>query len=204
MKTKSLIKYMLMLMAFIGLFKTSFAQDTSWNEKKAEKWFKSGDWKDGLKINGHSSINKLEFARQYHKNKAEWDKAFAFMRDSDLAHMKPGRYAIDGDNVYATITEGPEKTFEQSAWESHRNYIDLQYVVTGKEKIGRAPVVGATVTQPYNEKADIAHYTTDGKFYIGDPSAFFLFFPSDAHRPNIHVDGYDTVRKLVIKIRYVD
>ena len=181
-----------------------FGQDTAWTQAKAEKWLKNNEWKNGLKLKPHPSINKITFADQYHKNKAQWDKAFAFIRDSDLVNKKPGKYAIDGTDVYATITEGPEKTFEQSAWESHRKYIDLQYVIKGKEKIGVAPVSGATVTQAYDDKADIAHYTSEGQFYIGEPTMFFLFFPADAHRPNIHVDGYDVVKKLVIKIKVVD
>ncbi len=194
----------LFLLVVVAGTTNGFGQDTAWTPAKAEKWLKSNEWKNGLKLKPHPSINKVVFAGQYHKNKAEWDKAFAFLRDSDLVNMKPGKYTIDGTDVYATITEGPEKTFEQSAWESHRKYTDLQYVIKGKEKIGVAPVAGATVTQAYDEKADIAHYTSEGQYYIGDPSVFFLFFPADAHRPNIHVDGYDVVKKVVIKIRVVD
>jgi biofilm protein TabA len=204
METSFLLKRTIFTVLFVYCASCTYSQDTSWTPKNAVKWFKSNNWKNGLKINGDPSINKAEFAQQYHKNQVEWDKAFAFMRDSDLAALKPGKYVIDGTDVYATITDGPEKTFEQSAWESHRKYIDLQYVVRGKEKMGVAPVAGATVTQPYDDKADIAHYNSEGKFYIGDPSVFFLFFPGDAHRPNIKVDGYDTVKKMVIKIRYIN
>jgi YhcH/YjgK/YiaL family protein len=75
-------------------------------------------------------------------------------------------------------------------------------VVKGKEKIGVAAVSSATVIKPYDDAKDIANYTADGKFYIATPDEFFLFFPSDAHRPSIKVNGYDTVKKLVIKIRY--
>jgi biofilm protein TabA len=126
------------------------------------------------------------------------------MRDSDLAKLKPGKYVIDGKEVYATVTEGPEKTFDQSTWESHRKYIDLQYVIKGKEKIGVAPVSSATIIKPYNETSDGANYTAEGQYYIAEPGAFFLFFPGDAHRPNIKVDGYDVVKKMVIKIRVVN
>jgi YhcH/YjgK/YiaL family protein len=192
------------LVVFVAFCFTAKGQDTTWTQQRAEKWFESNEWKNRLKIEGHSSINKVEFAQQYHKNKAEWDKAFAFMRESDLSKLKPGKYVIDGTEVYATITDGPEKTFEQSAWESHRKYIDLQYIIRGKEKMGVAPVTGAIVTQPYDDKADIAHYNSEGTFYVGDPGVFFLFFPGDAHRPNIKVDGYDTVKKMVIKIRYLN
>ena len=84
---------------------------------------------------------------------------------------------LDGDNVYATITEGPAKTFEQSAWESHRKYIDLQYVIKGKEKIGVTAVSTATIIKPYDETKDVANYNAEGQFYLAEPDTFFLFFP---------------------------
>ena len=205
MKKLPVYKKLLTLFTFLGLTATVFAQDTTaWNEKSAAKFAHSKEWKNGLKLKVHSSVNNIVFAEQYHKNKAVWDKAFAFLRDSDLLKLKPGKYVIDGDNAYATITEAPSKTFEQSAWESHRKYIDLQYVIKGKEKIGVAPVTTATVIKPYDETKDIANYTAEGTFYIAEPGTFFLFFPGDAHRPNIKVDGYDVVKKLVIKIKVVE
>jgi YhcH/YjgK/YiaL family protein len=192
----------MVLLLFLSFTATAFSQ--GWTEKTAAKWLDKKEWKNGLKQNVHPSVNKVVFAEQYQRNKAAWDKAFAFMRDSDLANIKPGKYVIDGDNVYATITEGPEKEFDKSAWESHRKYTDLQYVIKGKEKIGVAPVATATVTKPYDEAKDGANYTAEGKYYVAEPGTFFLFFPTDAHRPNIKVDGYDTVKKLVIKIRVVE
>jgi len=191
---------------FVGiiLFHFAVAQDTAWTSKKAAKWFKTNEWKNGLKLNASPTVNKVVFAEQYHKNKAEWDKAFSFLRDSDLLSLKPGKYVIDGTDVYATITEGPEKTFEQSAWESHRKYIDLQYVIKGKEKMGVASIDSATIIKPYNESSDAANYTANGQYYIAEPGTFFLFFPGDAHRPSIKVDGYDVVKKIVIKIRFVN
>ena len=192
---------LLLFIAFVATVNTSFAQQ-KWTDVSAKKWAKKRQWAGESKLKLNSSTNYREFARQYEVNKQYWDKAFAFLNDPKLDTLKPGKYIIDGDNVYATITEAPSKTFDQSAWESHRNYIDLQYVIHGKEKIGVAPVSSATVIKPYDASRDAANYTADGQFYIAAPDEFFLFFPGDAHRPNIKVDGYDTVKKLVIKIRY--
>ena len=36
---------------------------------------------------------------------------------------------------------------------------------------------------------------------IPTPGTFFLFFPGDAHRPNITPGGNKVVKKMVIKIR---
>ncbi|HTE00058.1 MAG TPA: YhcH/YjgK/YiaL family protein [Mucilaginibacter sp.] len=168
--------------------------------KTANKWVKSGEWRKGLKIKPQPSINSVEFAKQYQLNKEVWDKVFTYLRTTNLDTLKPGKYPIDGDSAFATITDAPSKTFDKSAWESHRKYIDLQYVIKGKETIMVAELATATVTNPYDEKKDIANYTAEGKSYMATPDYFFLFFPDNVHRPNILVDGYPQVKKLVIKI----
>src|ERR1700744_6224057 len=148
MNTFSIPKKSVLFFAFIIMLSSAFGQST-WTEKSAAKWVKQGEWKNGMKLNVDESVNKVVFAEQYHKNRAVWDKAFAFLRDSDLNKLKPGKYAIDVTNAYATITEAASKEFDKSAWESHRNYIDLQYVIKGEEKIGVAPVATTTATKPY-------------------------------------------------------
>ncbi|HEY8931243.1 MAG TPA: YhcH/YjgK/YiaL family protein [Mucilaginibacter sp.] len=205
MKISAKLKCLILFLTLTAL--TAAAQDqpkTTWTEKTAAEWVTKGDWKKGLKPELHSSADKIVFAEQYHKNPAMWDKAFAFLRDSDLTKIKPGKYAIDGTNVFAIVTEGAPKEFDASAWESHKNYIDLHYVVKGQETIGAAPVAKATVTKPYNETTDNANYNVQGQYYIATPDIFFLFFPSDAHRPGIKVAGYDVVKKVVLKIKVLE
>jgi biofilm protein TabA len=113
-----------------------------------------------------------------------------------------GKLAIDGDNAYAIVTEGPSKELDKAGWESHKKYIDLQYVIKGKERIDVVNIDKATVTKPYDEAKDNAVYTAEGTSYFAVPGTFYLFFPQDVHRPNIKVDGFDdVVKKLVIKIK---
>ena len=192
--------------AAVGLiFTSNFSKaQSNANNKEATKWVRSRVWADGLKINVFPEVDAAEFKKQYEANKATWNKVFKFLADSTkLATLAPGNYPIDGKNAYASITYAPSKTFGESKWESHRKYIDLQYVISGEEKIGEVPVSKATVTGPYDEMKDVAHYSSEGTYYIATPKEFYLFFPADAHRPNIKVDGYDNVKKLVIKIAYV-
>lgn len=183
---------------------TVYAQDTSssaWPASRARAWVAKGEWKKGLTPKPHASVNPVDFAVQYHRNPALWDKVFAFMRTQDLEHMAPGKYPIDGDNAYAMISQGRTKLMDSVKWESHRQYIDLHYVIAGKEKIGVAPIGKATVTEPFTDKSDNAHYTATGPFYVAEPGTFFLFFPHDLHRPGIAVPGTPEDKKLVIKIK---
>ena len=189
------------------LFSLSFnylsaqSPNSSSSAHKAKKWFKKKDWLNGLSVTPHSSIDKVQFARQYHLNQAAWDKAFAYLKNTDLKTLANGRHVIDGDNVYAIVTEAPTKDYDKTAFESHRKYIDLQYVITGEEKMAKTPVTSVTVNKPYDAAADIAYYTGDGKIYVVPAGTFMLFFPTEAHRPNITPSGNKVVKKIVIKIR---
>jgi len=172
--------------------------------ENAKTWFEGREWAEGLKLKAHPSVNVNEFSDQYHKNRNYWKTAFNYLKNTDLDTVTPGRYDIDVNNVYIIVTDGKTKAFEDAKWENHRKYIDIQYVVRGKEKMGIAPLSKAKVTEAYDEARDIAFNSVaeqDSKYYIAEPGTFLIFFPQDAHRPAIKVEGYETVRKVVIKIR---
>jgi len=196
------LKIAALLLLFSAATAVNAQTDSAAKVKAANKWVKSHDWAKDLKIKPDASINSVEFMKQYESDKALWDKVFSFLGDSKLATMAPGKYSIDGDNAYAIVTSGLSKKLEDVKWESHKKYIDLHYVISGKVKIGVAPISKATVTEPYSETRDAANYNVDGKFLTATPKEFFLFFPQDAHRPDIKVDGVDSLRKVVIKIKY--
>jgi YhcH/YjgK/YiaL family protein len=173
-------------------------------DKQVNDWYQKKEWLSGLKMKPHTSINKTTFAKQYQLNKKYWDEAFAFLKEHNLDTMAAGRYAIDGDNVYAMITENPTKDLDSTKWESHNNYIDLHAVINGEEKIGVADITNLNITMPYNASKDLINYSGDGKFYTALPGTFFLFFPADAHRPGITTNKNKPDKKLVIKIRYAE
>jgi biofilm protein TabA len=168
------------------------------------KWFKSQEISKGLKPQPSSTINKAEFEKQYLINKKVWDKAFTWMKSQDLENLAVGKYPIDGEHAFASITETIDKNLENTGWESHQKYIDLQYIIKGKEKIGSAASKGAKVINPYNAINDVANYQIkDANYTLAVPQFFFLFFPADAHRSNIKVNE-EIVKKLVIKIQVAE
>ena len=193
-----------LLITFLLALSSCHVTAQSDSAQQANKWFQQKEWLNGLALQPHASINKATFARQYQLHKDYWDKAFAFLKSSNLKSMAPGRYAIDGDNVYAIITENPTKDVDSAKWESHHNYVDLHYVISGEEKIGVAPLSSLKVTMPYDSAKDLINYSGEGTFYTANPGTFFLFFPADAHKPNITTGGNKPDKKVVIKIRYTE
>ncbi|WP_442794979.1 YhcH/YjgK/YiaL family protein [Pelobium manganitolerans] len=174
---------------------------SSCSSNKAQSWLAQQTSAKNLKPKVYADVNLNEFKKQYAANPKIWDEAFQFMQNHNLQELAPGKYPIDGDEVFASVTEVVDKPFVETKWESHRKYIDLQYVISGKEKIGEASFENQKVTRPYDAPKDVANYEIDGgKFYTADSTTFYLFFPATTHRPNIKVND-EKVKKLVVKIK---
>ena len=61
-----------------------------------------------------------------------FEQAFTFLRSTDLKSLPTGRISIDGDAIYALVQEYQTKPVDQGKWESHKRYIDIQYIVSGE------------------------------------------------------------------------
>lgn len=171
------------------------------SSNKSKVWFQKQDISDGIYPFPSAETNFETFKYQYNNNRKVWETAFNWMKNQDLKSLAVGKYPIDGENVFASVTEIIDKPFEDTKWESHKKYIDLQYVISGEEKIGIAPTTNAKVTNDYNPAKDVANYEiNEADFVIANHKVFYLFFPEDAHRPNIKVNE-EKVKKLVIKIK---
>lgn len=148
------------------------------------------------------SINFKEAQDQFRKYPERWNTAFKFLTTSDLKQLTLGRINLS-DDVYATISEYETKNPEDANFESHRKYIDLQYIVSGKEMIGLTNDTGLHVISSYDETKDIAFYDFNGgKLLFASPAHYFIFFPQDRHKPCLKIGEQDKVRKIVVKIKY--
>lgn len=166
------------------------------------KWFEEKAWLRGLPLTPHQTIDQQEFRKQYEANPRLWNEAFAYLKETNLPELKPGKYQIDGDSVFALVTEGPARSADTAKWEDHQRYIDIHHVISGKENMGLAPVSSAMVITPYDSGKDIGFYKASGTFYESGPHTFFIVFPKDAHLPGIKIDGSnDRIKKIVIKVK---
>ncbi|MEO6232430.1 MAG: YhcH/YjgK/YiaL family protein [Ferruginibacter sp.] len=180
---------------------TKMATDLSGQDAK---WFKSMGWLNGLQILPHESVNQQEFYRQYHLNKLWWDEAFEFLKTHDLNTIADGKYMIDSGNVFATVSTLDPNSKEKTNWEAHKDFNDLQYIISGKAMMGVASTESpnSIVSVPYDAKKDVANFTVTGeKYYDAVPGKFYIFSPHEIHRPGFKVAGYNEVKKIVIKVR---
>jgi YhcH/YjgK/YiaL family protein len=201
---KSALLFAFVLCGIILIFGCKSSKDPSgWTSSETDKWFEKHEWLNGWNVTPDASINKKELAHYYFKNKERWDKAFAFLKNNDLSKLEPKRYDIEGDNLFATISEAMTKNEEDTKFEAHRKYIDIQHVISGAEQMSITPVADKKEELvAYDPAKDVEFMTVkETSSFIATPDKFFIFFPSDIHRPSVKIEENKIVRKVVVKVR---
>jgi YhcH/YjgK/YiaL family protein len=124
-----------------------------------------------------ASINFKMVYKHFKQFPERWNSTFRFLIENDLSKLPLGRIDLNED-VYVTVSEYTTKNPENALYESHKKYIDLQYIVSGNEYIGLTNNTTIPVTSPYNEQKDIAFYTFNGgELLLATPTVYFIFFP---------------------------
>ncbi|HEY8891189.1 MAG TPA: YhcH/YjgK/YiaL family protein [Clostridium sp.] len=145
-------------------------------------------------------VDKLSNAEQYYKLGPRIEKAFKYIKNIDLSQIEIGKYQIDDDKIFAVVSEYETKNLEKGLWEAHRNYIDIQYIITGKEKMGYSCIDDMKPLIEYEENKDVLFVKGQGDYITINEGAFALFTPNDAHMPSIKVNNTQFVKKLLVKI----
>ena len=108
---------------------------------------------------------------------------------------------MDENGIFVNISEYTTRLFEDSKWEAHKKYIDLQLVLDGVEKICVSDI-SKMESGEYNPDND--YLPCDGVAevcYVLDKSTGILLMPEDAHMPGIGVENKTSiVKKAVFKI----
>lgn len=135
-------------------------------------------------------------------------QALQYIQENQSADLADGRYEIDGDKVYALVQSYTTLPMsDQSKYEAHQNYIDIQYIASGQEAMGWAPLEQMMVTKAYDPAKDVVLGTcpveiaTKVKVNAGEAA---IFFPQDAHAPKLAVGEPCPVKKIVLKVAIQD
>lgn len=146
----------------------------------------------------------IALAEQYDYLSEKFDRAFRFLRTTDLEALPLGNLPIDGDRIYANVQAYTTLPDEEAPFESHRNYFDLQYVVSGQEAFGYLPAADCTPSTEYDAAKDLIFYREPkeaGRILLR-AGEFAIVPPEDAHAPRRRTAaGPCAVKKIVIKIR---
>ena len=111
-----------------------------------------------------------------------------------------GKHIIS-ESIYANVELYDTK--QNGKFERHLNYIDLQFLLSGNERIYYNYVADIIESPIYDKVRDIAFFDKNiftSPYVKLDSSNFALIFPHEAHAPQIEDEISQKVKKVVVKI----
>ncbi len=144
-------------------------------------------------------VDQLSNSHRYLSIHQGFAEAFEFLRNFNSDNFEYRRLPVNGTALMAIIEESGGRGHGGSRLEAHRNYIDIQFAVTGRDEIGWSPHSECrSVTQPYSQEQDVEFYSDTPSLWIPVPAGTFaIFFPEDAHAP---LSGSELIRKIIMKV----
>ncbi len=144
-------------------------------------------------------IDHIEYRERYYPLGMNIERALRHLAVTDFTDVEPGRYEIDGKDIFVIVEEYSPLKAEEKQLEAHRLYIDVQYIVEGTEKVGYAPLQDQELIEDRLEKDDIAFYEGEEMFVTLGNKKFCILFPEDLHKPGIF-NCENSVKKVVVKV----
>lgn len=147
-------------------------------------------------------IDTLENADRYSALNNGIATAFEYLYTTDLKTIAPGKYEINGENIFAIVQEYETLDAANEQMEAHKKYIDVQYMIDGAEQVGHAILKGQLPSIAYDEAADFMLFSEPPSFFSKlESGMFMIFFPTDLHMPCIKTEQPAVVKKVVIKVK---
>ena len=145
-------------------------------------------------------IDNLQNLKNYATVNPLFPKVVEFLKNNDLKTMEPGKYEIEGKDLFVNITVAKGKTPDQAVIETHNKMIDIQIPITDSETFGYTPRENLPAAE-YNAEKDFTKYPdVPGSSYVTcRPGMMAVFFPQDGHAPCIsYVPEF---RKAIFKVK---
>jgi YhcH/YjgK/YiaL family protein len=147
-------------------------------------------------------FDSLKNSAFYHRIHPLFEKAFDYAHTTNFNELPLGRHAIVGDDLFVIYMEYLTKDISDCVMESHRKYVDIQYMLEGEEGMAYETFNGQRETTPYELERDVAFYEKSYTSLIKvSKGQFTIFYPHDLHMPSMKIQSPATVKKAVFKVR---
>ena len=146
-------------------------------------------------------IDKLENAPRYFSISPNLKVVLSYLMENAKELKTSDDFSIImlNDDVQKKIIQ--YNTFPHDRkWESHHIFTDIQYMVTGEERIGFAPV-DLMYSPVKSEGKDQTIWQGDGDRILLPEGYFMVLFPGEAHMSKLACGEVKTVRKAAFKVK---
>lgn len=134
------------------------------------------------------------------------NEAVDYLLKANITKDDAGKKIVVDDDFYYMVQCYNTKEEANCKLESHRKYVDIQYMVEGKEAFNIIDISRVKQTCEYNQEKDIVFYELPkemAKFTLSSGN-YITLYPNDAHRPGMKIGESKEVLKVVGKVKIKD
>lgn len=147
--------------------------------------------------------DKFENMGLYCKKGDALYKAISYARDFDCL-LPDKEHEVEERNIFAKVASYKTSPAEERKFEAHREYIDVQVILEGEERMDVSLEREETLKplSGYDPNDDVIKLKAPSTYssIAMKPGMFVVFFPQDVHRPNCSLDGETENRKVCMKV----
>lgn len=143
----------------------------------------------------------ITYASEYFNLSEGIRAALEYLATTNLGVLEPGRHDVQGNDVFALVSDYQTRTPAEAFWEAHRRHVDVQFVHSGVERIAYGDLA-CFQSAPYDAERDLIVATGEsGRYVEVGEREFVILFPHDVHMPGLTGERQEAVRKIVVKVR---
>ncbi len=146
-------------------------------------------------------LDSIKNAELYYSICPRLERAFDYIRSTDLASLEVGRHTIDGDDIFVNIMEPELKSVADAPLEVHNVYADIQILITGDIE-GFGWMERCDLKSPnaaFDTQKDVQFFSDEKQtIYHLRKGQFTILLPEDAHAPMI---GAGKVKKALFIVK---
>lgn len=145
-------------------------------------------------------IDKIENLKNYAQVNPLFPKVVEFIEQHDLNALEPGKYEIEGKDLFVNIQMAKGRTPEAAVIETHNKMIDIQIPLSDAETFGYTQR-DLLPDAAYNAEKDITKIPdlAADSYVTCMPGMMVIFFPQDGHAPCIA--GVPEIKKAIFKVK---
>lgn len=113
-----------------------------------------------------------------------------------------GKNIVCKENVFFNVQKYVTKNKEECFFETHEQYLDIQMVRLGEEKIGVSEIENLKIEKLYDGEKDVEIQMGEAQVtFEMTQNNFLILFPGEPHMPGISKDGNKEIEKVVYKVK---
>ena len=113
-----------------------------------------------------------------------------------------GKNLVQEEEVFFNVQNYITKNKEECFFETHKDYLDIQLVMFGEEKIGVTEIEKLKLDKEYDKERDLETQKGEPEIVFEmNENNFLILFPGEPHMPGIKNNENIEIKKIVYKIK---